>query len=196
MGSNRSNIRIVLTLLLCAPFCIGLLVGMFTVVSDEATEVSNISSVHSETTNNIDSIPTIKEEETEQYIDSFDYKYDGKYRKVKVTDTAEFRQCCVDYDYDKLEKSPDIFVDTPITTILLVDSELGNSPNYYISSNSNGVYIVLNRIKDRIYPEDVVTVYGIYRGNMEIYNSDNEVFDVPLIEAVTFDHESEQEGEN
>ena len=31
---------------------------------------------------------------------------------------------------------------------------------------------------------------------MEIYNSDNEVFDIPLIEAVTFDHESEQEGEN
>ena len=196
MGSNRSNIRIILTLLLCAPFCIGILVGMFTAVSDGATEVSNTSSVHGETTDDIDSIPTIREEETEQYIDSFDYKYDGKYRKVKVTDTAELRQCCVDYAYDKLEKSPDIFVDTPITTILLVDSELGNSPNYYISSNSNGVYIILNRVEDRIYPEDIVTVYSIYRGNMEIYNSDNEVFDIPLIEAVTFDHESEQEGEN
>lgn len=191
MGSDRSNIRIILTLLICAPFCIGIIIGLLAVVSDEATGVGNTSSIHSEVTDDANSIPTIKEEETEQYIDTFDYKYDGKYRKVKVTDTAEFRQCCVDYAYDKLEKSPDIFVDSPITTVLLVDSELGNSPNYYISSNSNGVYIILNRIEDKIYPEDVVTVYGIYRGNMEIYNSDNEVFDIPLIEAVTFDHESE-----
>ena len=191
MGSDRSNIRIILTLLICAPFCIGIIIGLLAVVSDEATGVGNTSSIHSEVTDDANSIPTIKEEETEQYIDTFDYKYDGKYRKVKVTDTAEFRQCCVDYAYDKLEKSPDIFVDSPITTVLLVDSELGNSPNYYISSNSNGVYIILNRIEDKIYPEDVVTVYGIYRGNMEISNSDNEVFDIPLIEAVTFDHESE-----
>lgn len=115
----------------------------------------------------------------------YQYKYDGKNKKVKINNTTEFRSFCKEFDYASIVDYPNLYVDSPILVKIQVYYEPANGSNYYIClGHDSNAYIIQYNLEEEIEIGENKEIYGIYRGLMDITTKNGETTQLPLVEVV------------
>lgn len=121
--------------------------------------------------------------------------------KANTMSIDEFKASCKEYDYKDILRNPSNYAGKYMKITVGISNELNNMDGYWSALSSTAIgwygdqYVIHYGLDTKILPDDVVTIYGICEGTMDVVSVLGVRIEVPLIEARAVDFLTDAEAD-